>query len=69
MNQKVICDRAHKCDERKNECGHSEPHEIQVFGKRNGKEFNCTHSDECLDYNVRCVPVGIDFEIEELFSL
>ena len=71
MNQKVICNRAHKCDERKNECGHCVPHEVEVFSTRkdNGHSFKCTDEDDCMEYMVRCVPVGIDFEIEEMFSL
>lgn len=70
MNQKVICDRAFKCEE-KNECEHSKPHYPETFHSEysDRPDVTCMESDDCLDYKVRCIPIGIDFDIEELFTI
>ena len=72
MNQKVICDRAHLCDERGNDCNHSEPHFPEIFQTSTHSDVpdrTCIEQDYCMEHTVRCIPIGIDFEIEELFLL
>ena len=71
MNQKVICDRAFVCEE-SNGCEHSEPHFPKIFDSSTYSkrpDFTCVELDQCLDYEVRCIPIGIDFELEGMFSL
>lgn len=70
MNQKVICDRALIC-EHTDGCDHSSPHEVEIFESRyNDSGVNkCTDLDDCEEHMVRCIPIGIDFDIEELFII
>ena len=71
MNQKVICIKAHECEEADG-CEHSTPHEVEIFNNQpDGSSWKCTDWDECLDYKIRCqyIGIGIDFELDGMFYL
>lgn len=71
MKQKVICDKAFICEEADG-CDHAKPHFPELFhaSKHSNKpDYTCVEMDQCSGYEVKCIPIGIDFELDGMFSL